>query len=237
MAADDAPWKDWRTKLHADSAAIGLYAVDGKSRAAVGPEKLIEALAAADYVLLGEIHDNPDHHRLQAWIIEQLAARGRKPVAVVEMIDAGQEEALRAYLLKDGASAEGLGAALEWEKHGWPAWSMYQPVAEAALKTADGQSILSAGGPAREAVRAVSRGGLDAALSRSDQERLGLTKELPEALAEDLKEELFEDHCRLMPKEAMAPLVNIQRLRDATFADRLIAARVSRRRPRREASC
>jgi uncharacterized iron-regulated protein len=232
MAADAAPWERWTTKLHAGSAAIGLHAADGKGQTAIGPDKLIETLAAADYVLLGEIHDNPDHHRLQAWIIDQLAARGRKPVAVVEMIDAGQEDALRSYLLKDGAGAEGLGAALEWEKHGWPTWGMYQPVAEAALKAGGKEAILSAGGPARDAVRAVSRGGLDAALPRPDQERMGLTKELPEALADDLKEELFEDHCKLMPKEAMAPLVNIQRLRDATFADRLLAAHLAASTPR-----
>jgi uncharacterized iron-regulated protein len=225
--AGEAPWLDWRTKLHADSHVIGVYAVSPKGPAKTTPDKLIEKLAEADYVLLGEIHDNPDHHRLQAWIIGRLAQKGRRPVVAFEMIDAGQEEALRAYLARSDASADGLGAALKWKQHGWPAWTMYKPVAEAALKASRagaGPAILSAGGPAREMVRAVSRGNLHALIPKSDLERLGLNRKLPEALAADLKEELFETHCRLMPREAMAPLVSVQRLRDASFADRMIRA-------------
>jgi uncharacterized iron-regulated protein len=220
--SEEAPWRQWRSTLRTDSAVIGVHATGRASP--IAPEDLMAELARADYVLLGETHDNPDHHRLQAWIIERLAAKGRKPATLFEMIDAGQEEALRGYLGKDGATAEGLGDALDWEKRGWPAWTMYRPIAEAAFAVSAGTApVLSAGGPGRDAVRAVSRGGLDAALPKPEQERMGLTRELPEALAEDLRRELFDDHCQLMPKEAMTPLVNVQRLRDAAFADRLLA--------------
>lgn len=229
--AEEAPWTAWRSRLHAESPLIGVHALQAAGATRITPERLADALAGADHLLLGETHDNPDHHRLQAWILERLAARGRRIVAAFEMIDAGQEPALRAYLSSNGATAEGLGVAIGWEAHGWPAWAMYAPVAEAAMaawrkdRWRDAPPILSAGGPARETVRTVGRGGFDAALSRADQERLGLTTPLPEPLSDDLREELFNEHCRLMPREAMEPLLNIQRLRDAAFADRLLKAR------------
>src|SRR5690349_11490027 len=37
------------------------------------------AVAAADYVFLGEVHDNPDHHLLQARLLRVITASGRRP--------------------------------------------------------------------------------------------------------------------------------------------------------------
>ena len=48
----------------------------------VSETELIEAAAAADFVLIGERHDNRDHHRLQARIVRSLqrARAGRAPL-------------------------------------------------------------------------------------------------------------------------------------------------------------
>ena len=51
---------------------------------------MADIAAARDFVLLGEKHDNPDHHRLQAWMIDALVARGRRPAIAMEMLDAEQ---------------------------------------------------------------------------------------------------------------------------------------------------
>ena len=42
---------------------------------AVTISELENALANARFVLLGEIHDNPDHHRLQAQLIDTLVKK------------------------------------------------------------------------------------------------------------------------------------------------------------------
>src|SRR5687768_4939373 len=46
---------------------------------------LIMRLARAEFVLLGEKHDNPDHHRLQAEVVRGLIAAGRRPAVGFEM--------------------------------------------------------------------------------------------------------------------------------------------------------
>lgn len=48
----------------------------------VDPSAVVEHAAAVRFVLLGEIHDNAEHHRIQARILEELLKRGRRPALV-----------------------------------------------------------------------------------------------------------------------------------------------------------
>ena len=50
---------------------------DARTGAFVDEDELLDQLAATRFVLLGERHDRPEHHRLQARIVQALAARGR----------------------------------------------------------------------------------------------------------------------------------------------------------------
>src|SRR5207244_982982 len=90
-------------------------------------------LAEARYVLLGEKHDNPDHHVLQARIIRALAAAGRRPTVALEMFTPAQTGALARYLAAHPRAAAGIGEAVNWKASGWPTWEMYEPIAQAAL--------------------------------------------------------------------------------------------------------
>ncbi len=186
---------------------------------AITPGELLAALEAAQFILIGEVHDNPLHHRIQAWIVRALA-RKRKPAVVFEMIGVDQTEALARYLSRPDARAAGLGPALDWEKRGWPAWSIYQPIAEAAL--ASGLAIRAGDAP-REQIRAVGREGLGT-LDEAQRERLGLGAPLNEALSRALEQELIEGHCNLLPAAAIKPMMGVQRFRDASLADSLISA-------------
>src|SRR5690606_41762028 len=46
--------------------------IDLRSGARLGPEQLVRELAGAELILVGERHDNPDHHALQRWLLEVL---------------------------------------------------------------------------------------------------------------------------------------------------------------------
>ena len=118
---------------------------DTSSGLALTTEALIERLAAVDFVLLGERHDNPDHHRLQALISERLLDRGRSYGVAFEMIHSGQTPRLAQYIAASPGDSAGLGTALGWEKSGWPSWSLYRPIAAAAIKR--GLPILAANLP------------------------------------------------------------------------------------------
>ena len=80
---------------------------------------LVADASGADFVLIGERHDNPEHHRLQARLVAALQ-RGHGPRAVAfEMIPAWRQLEIVEYLAADGDPA-GLGEAIAWDAGGWP---------------------------------------------------------------------------------------------------------------------
>lgn len=213
------PPGEWQSGVLADHPLVGTLWNVAEARPAE-PEELARAAANADFALLGEKHDNPDHHSLQAWVLEAMIAEGARPAVVFEMIREDQADALRDYLADDPEDAAGLGAAVGWEERGWPDWSMYQPIAEVALAAG---LPLRAGDIGREMQQAVARDGL-AALPDAVAEALALDRPLPGELTEALRQHLYEAHCELVPKEALGPMMKVQRLRDAALADSLAAA-------------
>ncbi len=177
-------------------------------------------LAEHDYVLIGEEHDQARHHRIQARLISEVAQRGREPVILMEMLAQDQEEALRAYLDQHAQDASGLGAAVGWERQGWPDWSIYQPVAQAALDTQ--LSMMPANLPLVE-VREIARRGLAAVAADQPLSSL-LAQPLPPAAQARLDHALREGHCNLLPEAALPGMRLAQRARDAHMALRLYAA-------------
>jgi uncharacterized iron-regulated protein len=210
------PWQNWQTKQFAGHPLVGTIWSAAKD-AAVTPGDLATALAAGHYVLLGEIHDNPDHHALQGWAITQLAARGRRPAIVLEMVQSDKAEALAAYQDR-GGDAAGLGKALNWGKSGWPAWAMYRPIAEAAF--AAGLRLYSGDAP-RPEIRTIGKKGLGS-LAAARRTELRLDAPLPGELDTALRLEIVESHCNMLPASATGPMVGVQRFRDARLADSMI---------------
>jgi len=214
------PWTDWKAPLHAEHDLAGTV-WDTRAGATLAPDRLIDRLATSRFVLVGEVHDNPDHHRLQGWIIAQLAAAGVSPTVVMEMIRRDQAEPLADYLAQPDASAEGLGPALNWSESGWPAWQYYQPIAEAAF---DADLPIRAGNPSRSMTRDTAQNGFDG-LDAARKAQLALDKPLSPGLADALSDELYDGHCQMVAREKLAPMARIQRLRDAFMADGMLTAK------------
>jgi uncharacterized iron-regulated protein len=171
-------------------------------------------------VLLGEKHDNPDHHRLQAWVLRALIAAGRRPAVAFEMLSHDEAPALADHLAAAPTDAAGLGPAVGWTRRGWPAWAMYQPIAEAALGA--GLAIVPANLPVA-AARALTRGepaGLDAGFAA----RYGLERSPAPAVATALAAEIREAHCGHAPEWLVPGMVAAQRARDARMAESLLTA-------------
>lgn len=181
---------------------------------AVTAEALIERLATVDFVLLGERHDNPAHHRLQAWITERLLERGRAYGVAFEMIDRSQTAKLAQYLAASPHDSEGLGPALDWPKSGWPPWPLYQPIAAAAV-TRD-MPILAANLPP-DVARGVAKEGL-AALPADVAQQLRLDPSQDVAVLEAHKTDIQRGHCGMLPERSLAPFALAQYARDAVMA-------------------
>ncbi|MBT5665408.1 MAG: ChaN family lipoprotein [Rhodospirillaceae bacterium] len=170
------------------------------------PGQLVAAAARSDYIFLGENHENPDHHRLQAWLLRGLIDKGRRPAIVFEMIEETRQPALAAYQNNNPLDATGLGAAVDWGKTGWPAWPKYQPIADVAFEA--GLPVF-AGNPANHGK----------SLSAARRTRLGLDDSLSPSQRDAMLETIDAGHCRLVPKRHLTPMVTIQRARDAVLAD------------------
>ncbi len=185
----------------------------------VDPDRLAAALEGARFLLLGEKHDNADHHRIQAWVIETLISRGRRPAVALEMLNSTQEAPLAAHLAAHPGDAAGIGVAVGWAETGWPAWETYQPIAQAAL--AGGAPILAANLP-RRTIRAIVREGIEA-LGLGRATTLGLNRD---ALTGEnrslLRTEIIESHCNQLPDSMIDPMVTVMTARDAQMADAML---------------
>jgi uncharacterized iron-regulated protein len=205
------PVPPWQSPLSQSHALVGRIWLPGEDRF-VEPPELARRLGAADFVLLGEKHDNIDHHHLQAWALERIIASGRRPVVAFEMLSPEQEPALRRHLADHPGQAEGLDIALDWPGSHWPDWSNYRPLFAASL--AAGMEIRPANLPLAD-VRSLARGQI---LPPATLASYRLDQPLDGAAAAAMAGEIRDAHCGQLP-EAMVPgMVDVQRARDTAMA-------------------
>jgi len=186
------------------------------ARAFVTPAEVEARARSARLLLLGETHDNPDHHLLQARLLG--AAATASTALVVEMIDRELQPKVDAAR----ASPHGvdvLAAAVDWERAGWPEWSLYRPVFEEAWRR--GLPIIAANLD-RPKAREISAGRLE--VDPALRARHDLDAPLPEALRAAWIADLDASHCGHMPAKMIEPMLLIQRVRDALMADAMEAA-------------
>uniref|UniRef100_UPI003BAC9D5B ChaN family lipoprotein n=1 Tax=Stappia sp. TaxID=1870903 RepID=UPI003BAC9D5B len=189
----------------------------------VEPADVSRAVAKARFVLLGETHDNPDHHALQAHLVSEATKReegdARTPSVVLEMLTRDLQPKVSAFMA-EGGTAPGFGPAVGWASLGWPDFAMYRPIIAAALKA--GLPIVAGDTPRAER-REVARKGISA-LGTERAMALGLDQSLGATAEGEMLDTLEQGHCGLMPRESLTPLVLVQRLRDATLAHAMIEA-------------
>ncbi len=164
-----------------------------------------------DVVLLGEHHDNPLHHALQARAVATL-----KPAALVfEMIEPSHARDITHNMRLD---ASALSTHLEWEARGWPDFAMYYPIFSAAPKA----SIFGGALP-RDTVRKAIEDGAAKTFGASAP-LFGLATPLPEAEQSDRELLQHIAHCDALPPEMLPGMVEAQRLRDAALARAVVNA-------------
>jgi uncharacterized iron-regulated protein len=215
----EQPGLPWQSALGREHPLAGRIWDVGAGRF-IGAAALVERLLGARFVLLGEKHDNPDHHRLQAWALRALIAAGRRPAVGFEMFTVDDATAIARYRAGRPADAAGLGVAVGWDRTGWPPWPLYQPIADAAL--AAGLPIVATNlSPAT--TQAMARHGL-VALEPAVIARLRLDAPLSRQMRAEMAAEIQESHCHMLPEAMLDHMIAAQRARDAQIAERLAAA-------------
>jgi uncharacterized iron-regulated protein len=178
---------------------------------------LLDLVRHSDYVLLGEHHDNTEHHRLRAELLAALPA----PVAVVvEHLPRGAAPALppdqRGDALLMTLQAAGFDA------RGWQ-WPLHEPLFTAIA--AGGHRLLGGNLP-RDLARRTAREGADAlpAELRAAIDAAPLAAAAHASLVDDL----VRGHCGQLPPGRTPNMVLAQRGRDAAMAAAMIDARSAR---------
>jgi uncharacterized iron-regulated protein len=173
----------------------GTYVVAGDVRGAV---------LAAPVVLLGETHDNLEHHRLQRELLGAIVGSGRRPVLVMEQFDREFQPALETERAKPGRTVETVLAAGHFDRRSWQVEG-YRPLVALALEF---DLPIVAGNLSRDDARSIVRDPARAALPPVD-------KRVDEALAADID----RSHCgEKAPPAVLAGMVAAQRARDLAMA-------------------
>lgn len=193
-----------------DHAELGMIRELATGRA-LSPDELVERLAAAPRLLIGERHDNPDHHALQLWLLRQLAERRPQGSLLMEMLNPDQQANVDAAQAATRAGQPPVDPyqALSWQA-GWD-WGVYGAVVTYALRQP--YPLLSAN--------------LDRAqIMHLYQQRPTLAGEASttERVQATLLEDIRQSHCGMLAQSQLTAMLAVQQQRDRRMAERLMAA-------------
>lgn len=178
-------------------------------------DELAAAVAEADYLLLGEVHDNPKHHQLQAWLVAGFAGGPQSVSVGFEQIDSDQAAPLARHLQQDPGNALDLGDAIGWSASGWPDWSLYAPVFQRVLDRGWQPVPLMF---SRHQSKDLLETGWAAVLDANALEALQPETALSPAQRAEVEELMRSSHCDRLPEEYLPQMVTIQTAKDAYMA-------------------
>jgi len=206
----------WKSMLLKDHPLVGTI-WDARAGGSATREALHAAIRAARHRLLGEVHDNPDHHDFQLELLVSLGESGLRPAVAFEQLDREYDPALLRILAAGGATAEAVAEATGFDRKNW-GWDLYRPLIDAALRY--GMSLRAAN-LARAAAGRVVKEGLDS-LGPGRASALRINAAWSEARDHVLREIIVEGHCHALPESIVPGMVLAQRARDATLAEALL---------------
>lgn len=150
-------------------------------------QELLTRLAGAQHVIIGEQHDNADHHAAQLWLLQSLGEQRPQGSLLLEMLTPDQQPKVD-QVRHAAAPPTGLATALDWQD-GWD-WKLYGPIVRFALTQS--YPLLAANLDDNE-IRAFYRQPPALTGVRSNAATVKAT----------LLEQISDSHCGLLPKSQM----------------------------------
>jgi uncharacterized iron-regulated protein len=132
---------------------------------------MLADVAAADVVLVGEQHDDPNTHRLEAAILEGLSRRRAAATVSLEMFERDVQGAVDAYLASRTDEPAFLAASRPWPRYA----TDYKPLVDLAI--ASRWPVVAANVP-RKYASMVAKSGLSALDSLPPAERAHIAREI-----------------------------------------------------------
>jgi uncharacterized iron-regulated protein len=216
LAHDEAAPRSWQAPHLADHTLVGKV-WDSAARRFISPAALLQSLQRADFVLLGEVHGNKDHHRLQSRVIDWMVAHGRRPAVVFEMFERLDQPIIERVRQRYPEDADRIARATKMSARGWP-WRLYKPLVTTVLS--HGLPLYGADVSEPMLNKIVAHG--LSALHTQRMEALALNEPLIASHADNMRAGIIESHCGHAPAAHIDGMVAAQRARDAWLADGLI---------------
>ncbi len=195
-----------------DVASLGRI-TDLHSGATLTPEQLLTRLAQQPRVILGEKHDNPYHHQIEQWLVQQLPQRRPQGSVLMEMINPNQQaqvDKVKQWLQSDPTVRDGRVAELIAWQPGWK-WELYGGVTMAAMRAP--YPLWSANLDRSEIT----------AFYQQPQFPAGKLSAQP-AVRKALEETIRTSHGGKIEADQLHAMLAIQQQRDRRMAERLLAA-------------
>lgn len=190
-------------------ALLNGCAITGQSKATapvpapVGPNPQV--------LLMGEVHDNAQGHRLRYELLRQRVEAGWRPAIVMEQFDRENQDLL------DKAQKGCLDAqcVIQVANGGRWDWQLYYPVIQLALTY---HLPLVAGNLSRADASRVVRDGIQATFDPQSIKDYHLDQPLPAALRAAQQKEIDVGHCGMLPEMMAGGMVDAQISRDIWMA-------------------
>lgn len=199
---------NWLAPLLQNHPLVGkIYSLEQK--AFLSETELLSELRSTTYVLIGEKHDNTDHHRLEEKILTALNSP-TPPYIVFEMLT--DEQQLLTNSLQPSDTLQQMHDKLQWNNKGWP-WKDYGPLINTAVQQG---ATITAGNINPELLKRIYKEG--SANPELATARFKSMASIAESTRNKILDQIHESHCAMMPKEKLTPMLTIQLARDASMA-------------------
>lgn len=181
---------------------------DLRSGQVLTAQELVLRLAKPARVIVGEQHDNRDHHELQRWLLQVLGEQRPSGSLLLEMLTPDQQVRVDDVRHTSTLPAD-LPGALAWAP-GWD-WNLYGPIVRFAL--IQPYPLLAANLDTVE-VRAFY----------AQPPVLNGARSNAAPVKAELLAQISDSHCGLLPVSQMPAMLAVQQQRDRRMAERLLAA-------------
>lgn len=198
------------------ASSASVASVDSRSAPTVSAPA---ARSEPPFVLLGELHDNPGHHRARAEQLRRLIVQEPRTVVVFEQFSRSEDAAVARARQAAPGDVNAVIDAAKLDRKSWR-WPLHQPLFEAVLQSG---AEVRGGNIDRDQVRRIVREG-DAAWPAdllALRERTAWNSAQQDALRQDIQ----DGHCGAMPEAMLPGMVQAQRARDAAMARAMLDAR------------
>jgi len=170
-------------------------------------------------VLLGEVHDNAEQHRLRLAALQRAFASGWRPALAMEQFDREHQGDIdRARLERPGDAQHLIDVAAPPASRvggGWN-WAFYRPFVELVLRY--DVPLIAANLSNADASRIV-QGGYSAVFDEAEIAALGLDTPVAQDVRAAQEREIDIGHCHALPSSMWPRMARAQFARDAVMAD------------------